>query len=171
MKGEPCRKGRVFIHHCYQGPGERSMKPWPLDHSFSSSENVPSKQCWRTLLTCITTSCWLLPLCPFLSTHLWGARTNLLILSRQQILHDLAQVVKGGSLLRFTVPALHHDLIAAGAQRSEWAQGGVSSTPHPSQGPAGHEHKAHEVGRGLTLHWWRGQAWPSGIHSWSYCRK
>lgn len=53
------------------------------------------------------------------------------------MLHNLTQVVEGGSLLRLAVPALHHDLVAAGTQNSEWAQGGVSGHPPQPTDPLG----------------------------------
>lgn len=88
------------------------------------------------------------------SRPLSRAQTNLLVLSRQQILHYLAEVVEGGSLLRLTVPALHHDLIAAGAELRVSAAVPVDVS-HPTDpwsvdmGP--------RVKRKLTLHWWHGQ--------------
>lgn len=102
-------------------------------------------------LTCTTTSYYLLPLpIPFHSSS--EVQTDLFVLSRQKILHNLTQVVKGGSLLWLTVPALHHDLIAGETQDSEWVQGGIPGHLPPHR-PSGHEHKTHRMGEGLTLHW------------------
>lgn len=123
----------------------------------SSFESVPFRQRRAALLIGITA------FLPASFYPLSQARTNLLVLSRQQILHYLAEVVEGGSLLRLAVPTLHHDLVAAKAELR--VSVGLPVGSHPEDPHSLSVDMGPWVRRKLTLHWWHGQVWPSGIHS------
>lgn len=122
-----------------------------------------SSLCGTALLVGITASYTLLLVLHPPDRPMSQARTNLLVLSRQQILHYLAEVVEGGSLLRLAVPALNHDLVAAETERR--VRVGITvDIRHPTEPPRSVD-MGPRLGRKLTLHWWHGQVWPSGTHS------
>lgn len=140
MKESPVeRGGGALIHQCYWGPIAHSLV------TRSHNPRPPLKARGAALLIGITA------LLPASSRPLSRARTNLLVLSRQQTLHYLAEVVEGGSLLRLAVPALHHDLVAAKAElRVSVGLPVVGS--HPADLP-GVVDMGPWVRRKLTLHW------------------
>lgn len=82
----------------------------------------------------------------------------------QQRGHSITQAVERRSLLWFTVPTLHHKLIAAHRQTTaHWSDicGNHSQAQQSS-------HANFEMER--TLHWKHARVSPFGIHSWSCCR-